>query len=126
MKNALGATFSATVAGVVAMIIASLPAYGGLAFMIGLVALPIIAICCLVLSFVLLFLRSKFNFAPTTFFFVSILSGFVAGAIVSITMTSGFKAAFTYYGLVFHGSYGIVGAICAFGGWVYARNRTVM
>jgi hypothetical protein len=122
-KHVITTSIQAAFVGAMLLVLVSLPAFGGLATIFGLIAFPIAVFWCTLLAYPLIKLRQKFKLPEYAFFLIYLSVGFVLGALTPTLMFGVAGTQFSFQSAVFLGLYGLIGAACAVTAWNYVRKN---
>lgn len=105
------------------LVLVSLPIYGGVAPIFGLIAFPVAVFWCLILAFPLIKLRQKFKLSEYAYFAIYFIIGFSLGALTPVLMLGAAGTEFSIQSASFLGLFGLFGAVCAITAWNYVRKN---
>jgi hypothetical protein len=105
------------------LVIISLPTFGGVATVFGFIAFPIAIFWCFILAYPLILLRQHYKFSEQINFAIYTSVGCVFGVLTPVFIFGVSGPEFSQKTVVFFGSYGLLGSLCAITAWNYVRKN---
>jgi hypothetical protein len=122
-KHVIASSIQAAFVGALLIILISLPAFGGVATIFGFITFPIAIFWCFIVNYPLMKLRQRFRLPESLYFIIYLVIGFVIGTITPVLMLGVTGLEFSYKSVVYLGSYGLLGSVCAVTAWNYVRKN---
>jgi hypothetical protein len=124
LKHCLIASFYASLTSAIALIIIALPDYSGASILFGVLAFPVAFICSVVLSYPLIYIRSKLNLKKWQSVSLFAITGLVLGAITPILMLG--SVSVDVNSIVFIMQYSFIGFVASTTAWYYVHNNVAI
>jgi uncharacterized membrane protein len=123
LKHVITSSIQAAFVGAMVLVIISLPAFGGVATIFGFIAFPIAIFWCLILAYPLILLRQHYRFPESIYFVIYSVIGFVLGTLTPVLIFGVSGTELSAKSVIFLGSYGLLGSLCAITAWNYVRKN---
>jgi hypothetical protein len=121
LKHHLVASFYASLVSVASLLFIDMYENSGTSIVGGLLLMPIIFVCCLVLAYPLIYIRSQFKLKKLQSLILFIITGFILGAGISLFMFPWLTI--DSDSIVFILQYSFVGFVASITAWLYVQRN---
>jgi len=121
LKHHLVASFYASLVSVVNLMFIDMLESSGTSIVGGLLLMPIIFVCCLVLAYPLIYIRSQFKLKKLQSVILFVLTGFILGAGIPLFMFPWLTIDSDSIGFILQ--YSFVGFVASITAWFYVQRK---